>query len=51
MSLLADLVHWFQAHSILLMLGIFTAMGLLVYAPGTKDMMERNAHIPLEDEG
>jgi len=51
MSLLADFVHWFQAHSILLMLAVFLAMGVWVYAPSRKSSMERYAQIPLEDEG
>lgn len=51
MSLLVDLAHWFQAHSILLMLAIFTGMGAWIYWPSRKGAMERHAHIPLEDEG
>jgi len=51
MSLLAILVHWFQAHSILVMLAIFIAMTAWVYLPSRKRSMERNAQIPFEDEG
>lgn len=51
MTVLPTIVHWFQGHSILLMLGIFTAMSLWIYAPSRKRSMERNAQIPLQDEG
>jgi cbb3-type cytochrome oxidase subunit 3 len=51
MSTLADAIHWFQAHSILMMLGIFTVIGAWAYAPSRKRAMEEFARIPLEDEG
>ena len=51
MSTLSDAAHWFQAHSILVMLGIFTVMVAWVFAPSRKRAMEEFARIPLEDEG
>ena len=50
MNVLAHAVHWFQAHSILVMLGIFAGMTAFVYAPSRRASMERCAHIPLEEE-
>jgi len=51
MSALASLAHWFQAHSILLMLAIFVGMAVWIYWPSRKSAMDRHAQIPLEDEG
>jgi len=51
MSILTTLAHWFQAHSILVMLAIFVGMAAWVYWPSRKGEMERHAQIPLEDEG
>lgn len=50
MSVLIDVAHWFQAHSILVMLAIFIVIAAWAYLPSRKRSMERFARIPLEDE-
>jgi len=50
MRIVAELVHGFQTHSILVMLAIFIVMCAWVYLPARKSSMERHAQIPLEDE-
>jgi cbb3-type cytochrome oxidase subunit 3 len=45
-----DLVHWFEAHSILIMLAVFTGMGAWVYWPSRRRAMEHFARIPLEED-
>jgi len=43
-------IRWVQAHSILVVMSVFTVMALWTFWPSNKERIERNALIPLRDD-